>query len=169
MEDFVRNLKAFLSVWILLGSVASGQSHKDRVEMPIHLDKGQIRTPAFSLKRHWFLIDLYVQTDASFETWCCLISADKNLGGVRLPACARSDDHRLHVTWKLWNGSDLVAQGPQKGESICGAKIGEGDFFLGTFHAKSGISYTLELDVKNVDADSHFGPARLVIWPTPEM
>jgi hypothetical protein len=176
----MRNQAILLAFLLQIAPIATCQGRTNGVDMVFQLNNGQLFTPDFSLKSHWYdmklnrrwyLVDLYIEADVSNESSCCLIDVDRAIGSDRSPTCVLSRDQRVHVSWKLWDGDVLVARGPKSGECVCGTiYIDRGrDFTLGTFHAKDGKAYKLELNIDNVNPNIHFTQARLVVWPTPEM
>jgi hypothetical protein len=159
---------AFLTmVWPLHPALAQ---HKNTViDMPIPLANGHVRTSEFKVKGRLYLVDLLVKTDLSFEEWCCAIKADET--PHFLPECRGGTSHRIHVTWTLWDGAQLVAQGPGgKLHSECDRGWnGERQLSLGGFQAKKGKTYVLDVELTNVDATLPFTDARIKVWPAPGM
>ncbi|MGD0858088.1 MAG: hypothetical protein ABR912_02105 [Terracidiphilus sp.] len=163
---------AFLAIaWPLHSAFA--QREETGIDMSIQLSNGHVRTPPFKVKRHPYWVDLWVKTNLSYDEWCCAIRADRMMNNTSnsIPGCNRETSHRIQASWTLWDGAQLVAQGPsQKDTSGCepGA-IGIRDFYLGSFQGKRGKMYVLDLDLKNVDPNLEFTDVRLKVWPTPEM
>jgi hypothetical protein len=177
----MRSRLLVLVLLLQLMPAAICQSHEDGVDMTFKMKNGQFFTPEFSLATHWYdfklnrhryLIDLYTEADLSNESSsCCLIDVDRSLDGEDLEHCTRRPDQRVRIRWKLWKGNMVVAQGPKKGECSCetiNIHLGR-DFLIGNIRVPDGKAYRLELDIDNVDPNSHFTQAHLVMWPQPEM
>jgi hypothetical protein len=152
---------------------ALAQGVQTGIEMPIQLSNGHVRTPAFKMKRHRYLVDLWVKTDLTYNQWCCVIKANRVMNNTSkiIPGCSRETSERMQASWTLWDGPRLVAQGPsQKDTSGCepGA-IGIRDFYLGSFQGKKGKMYVLDVEFTNVDPSLPFTDVRLKVWPQPEM
>ncbi|MGD0860609.1 MAG: hypothetical protein ABR912_15005 [Terracidiphilus sp.] len=146
--------------------------------MPIQLANGHLRTPAFKVKRHRYWVDIWVKMDLSNEQWpskkwnserCCVVDADKTL--IPIPGCGNGTGRRIQASWTLWDGAQLVAQGPSKKETpTCdNGGVSMMDFFLGSFQGKGGKMYVLDVELTNLDPSIPFKDALLKVWPAPEM
>jgi hypothetical protein len=145
---------------------------KTGILMPVQLANGHTKTSPFKVKRGPYLVDLIVRTDLPFEDWCCGIKADRANGGY--PKCTGDPTHRLEVIWTLWDGSQLVAQGPSsnalKYSSECDvAGERKKELHLGGFEGKRGRKYVLDLKLTNVDPAFPISDAHLFVWPAPDM
>jgi hypothetical protein len=158
----------FTTVWLLRSAVA--QSGKTGIDMPFQLTNGHIKTPAFKVKGGPYLIELIVKTDLSYDEWCCAIKADKAMG-ASYPNCAMGPSPRIQARWTLWDGTQLVDQGPsEKHSSDCQSwGTGAKNFHLGGFQVKGGKTYVLDVEITNVDPSQGFRDAHLKVWPAPDM
>ncbi len=152
---------------------ALAQHGKTGIDMPFQLTNGHIRTPAFSIKKRPYLIDVIVRTDLPHFEWCCLIKADGD-NGSSYPACTSNPSHRIQASWTLWDGAQVVAQGPNeksyREQSACRRWDGtQMDFFLGGFQAKKGEAYVLDLEFTNVDENLPLADAHLKVLPAPDV
>ncbi len=174
-------LVAFLTImWPLYSAAAQHGKvgidmpvqQKTGIMMPFQLENGHIKTPPFKVNSRPYLVDLIVRTDLSFEDWCCGIKADRANGVY--PKCTGHPTRRLEVSWTLWDGSQLVAQGPSgkalKYSSECDvAGEHKKQLHLGGFEGKRGKMYVLELKITNLDPAFPISDAHLFVWPAPEM
>ena len=145
---------------------------KTGIMMSLQLANGHIKTSQFKVKRRPYLIDLIVRTDLSFEDWCCGIKADRANGGY--PKCKGDPTRRLEASWTLWDGSQLVAQGPSNESIVHSSECDvagqhKKQLHLGGFEGKRGRRYILDLKLTNVDPAFSISDAHLFIWPAPEM
>jgi hypothetical protein len=167
-------------IWPMLSAVAQHGytisdmpvQQKTGIMMPFQLANGHIKTPAFKVKRRPYLVDLIVRTDLSFEDWCCGIEADRPNHIYR--KCTSDPAHRLKASWTLWDGSQLVAQGPSnnalKYSSNCDvAGERKKEIHLGGFEGKRGRMYVLDLKLTNVDSAFPISDAHLFVWHAPDM
>lgn len=155
---------------------AAAQSSPTGIDMPFKLVNGHIRTPEFKMKTHEYFIDVWIKADLTNDKWrnekCCVndaVGADRTL--VPIPGCGNGTGRRIQATWTLWDGNDLVGQGPRKEDTpICDSGgVTMMDFFLGRFHGKRGKRYVLDVELRNLDPNIPFTDARLKVWPQPEM
>jgi hypothetical protein len=169
----MRKLEFLFMIVLLVSSFATCQSQKYGIDMPILIKNGHIRTPTFRVKHVTYWVELFVDVnkDMSWEEGCCIIGTDKSPGGLQIPSCSRSTNHRLHVTWKLLDGVTLDEQKlPKSSESYClGFEKHAGIVFLGNFLGGKGKSYVLDLDLEDADPEIGFGSGRLLVWQSPGM
>ena len=166
---------AFLAIAPLLSPALQAQHSKAIngdaiIDVPFAIANGHIKTPPFAVKGRPYLVDLNVKTDVSFKKWCCMIDADDAMGNG-YPVCTRSRAQRLQAHWILWDGAQLVAQGPTtEHSSNCDSYIpGRKQFDLGGFKVKRGKNYVLDLELKNVDPALAISDAHLIVAPAPGM
>jgi hypothetical protein len=133
---------------LFLVPVVSAERHKDHpyrysvVDMPVSLAVGTVRTPEFSVVKHWYWIMVQVEKPLPFLQMRCMLGVLPS--PLNLKDCS-SNDPLLRADWTVWNGESIVTQGSNL--NGCDCMFGNKYIFkfLGNFPGELGKKYVVEV------------------------
>jgi hypothetical protein len=140
-------ISGVLGVLFLVTS-ASAENRPDHpyrysdVDMPVSLAPGTVRTPEFSVVKHWYWIMIQVEKPLPFLPTVCMMGV--TMGPLQSKDCD-SDDPLLRTDWTVWDEGRLIASGSSTTEGSA-AYTNKNIFkFLGGFMGQAGKKYVVEV------------------------
>jgi hypothetical protein len=138
--------EALIALFLITGaSAGSRPDHPYRysdVDMSVSLAPGTVRTPEFSVVKHWYWILIQVEKPLPFLQTVCMMGV--TTGPLQARDC-NEDDPLLRTDWTVWDEGRLIASGSSTTEGA-DAYTNKNIFkFLGGFMGQAGKKYVVEV------------------------
>lgn len=146
-RKWLRAMNGLICVFLLIPGECAGR-HKEhpyrysRVDMPVSLALGTVRTPEFPVVSKGYWIMIQVEKPLPFMHMVCMMGV--TAGPLDLKECSNNDP-LLRADWTVWNKGHKVSSGSS---TIAGAAKFEDKHifkFLGKFPGEAGKKYVVEV------------------------
>lgn len=166
-RDLISGMCTWLGATLLVSKSCDCRHYLPRLNMPISLAQGTVRTPPFAVYHEGYQIIIRAERNKGLS----LDEMDCMMGITTGPLdSAKCDKEPLfQADWTIWDGAQAVAQGSVRGRHGGAWATDSIERYIGNFGGQSNKTYELELNfTKDASALNVTDPHLIVTAePTP--